>query len=31
MFNDIHLGPITILMYGLMIDIGFVAALIVDL
>lgn len=29
MFNDIHLGPITLHMYGLMIAIGFGAALIV--
>lgn len=27
MFNDIHLGPVTIHMYGLMIAIGFISAL----
>lgn len=31
MFNDIHIGPITFHMYGLMIAIGFVAALYVAL
>ena len=29
MFNDIHIGPISIHMYGLMIAIGFIAALLV--
>ena len=27
MINDIHIGPITIHMYGLMIALGFLAAL----
>lgn len=30
MFNDIHLGPITLHMYGLMIAIGFIAALFIS-
>jgi len=31
MFNDIHLGPITLHMYGLMIAIGFISALFIAL
>ena len=27
MFNDIHIGPLTLHMYGLMIAVGFIAAL----